>query len=155
MEYEENLSTKQDTTTKEVRVQSQNENNFGTQSHQPPQKSRQKKIGRLTFCKESRLQKRRDFARVTREGKRLVGRFLCIDWRMAKRGRLGISASSKFGSAPERNRFKRLVREAYRLSSLPPLELNIIPRQCAKKAHLLDIQNEIRSLVKSPATESR
>lgn len=148
MEYEENLSAQQDEKTKEMRVQSKNENDLRPQSHQPPPQSRQKKISRLKFCKESRLLKRRDFQRVSREGKRLVGRFLCIDWRPAKKGRLGISASGKFGSAPERNRFKRLVREAYRLSSLPPFELNIIPRQCAKKAGLLDIQNEITTLIR-------
>ncbi|MBX7066903.1 MAG: ribonuclease P protein component [Parachlamydiales bacterium] len=90
-----------------------------------------------------------------REGKRLVGRFLCIDLRPAKKGRLGISASSKYGSAPERNRFKRLVREAYRQNSLPSWEIHVVPRQCAKGAKFSDIQNEITTLIKCSATASR
>jgi len=63
--------------------------------------------------------------------------------------KLGISASTRFGSSPQRNRFKRLVREAFRISyhRLPSLELNVIPRQCAKNAHCKDIENELTRLL--------
>lgn len=96
-----------------------------------------------------RLKSRREFQRVMKEGKRHVGRFLCIDSRPSSRSKLGISASSRYGSSPERNRFKRLVREAFRLSyaSLPPRELNVVPRQNAKMAKQADIQNELRRLL--------
>lgn len=46
--------------------------------------------------------------------------------------RLGLSVSRKFGSAVRRNRYKRLLREAFRLSyaELPAgLDLIVIPRQ--------------------------
>jgi ribonuclease P protein component len=104
----------------------------------------------LTFTKDVRLLSQREFRRVVREGNRLVGRYLCIDYRRAPKLKLGISASGKYGSSPERNRFKRLVREAFRqsYSTLPPLELNVIPRQCAKKACCGDIADELVRLLK-------
>lgn len=102
------------------------------------------------FSKEHRLLKRHDFKRVSREGKRLIGRYLCVDCRPAPLSRLGITASTHYGSSPERNRFKRLVREAFRLNraSLPQeLELNVIPRKFAKQAMLTDIEDELRKLL--------
>ncbi len=97
-----------------------------------------------------RLRSRRDFQRVAKEGKRLVGRYLCIDYRPAKLLKLGISASTRYGSAPERNRFKRLIREAFRLTyaALPSYELNVIPRQCAKEAKCGEIMAELSRLLK-------
>lgn len=155
MNYEENIPTQQDPQTKKIRLPSQNENHLRQKSHQQTPQSRQKKISSLSFSKADRLLKRWEFSKVCREGKRLVGRYLCLDLRVAKKGRLGISASAKFGNAPERNRFKRLVREAYRMSELPCLEIHAIPRQCAKGAKFSDIQNEITQLIKSSSTESR
>ena len=49
--------------------------------------------------------------------------------------RLGLSVSRKLGGAAVRNRWRRLLREAYRLSrgQLPPgLDLVLIPRQDVK-----------------------
>lgn len=150
MNYETDLSTQQNPAQKDFWIPGQNENEIRAQTDQQAPPSRQKKTCSLTLPKKLRLLRRGEFLRVSREGKRLVGRFLCIDYRPAKRGRLGISASNRYGSAPERNRFKRLIREAYRqsYSSLPPYELNIIPRQCAKKASCTNILDEIRSLLK-------
>jgi ribonuclease P protein component len=104
----------------------------------------------LNFSKSMRLRSRREFQRVAKEGKRQVGRFLCVDCRPASKLKLGISASGRYGSSPERSRFKRLVREAFRVSyaSLPPLELNVIPRQCAKTASCADIRDELLRLLK-------
>lgn len=64
--------------------------------------------------------------------------------------RLGITASSRYGNAVERNRFKRLVREAFRTSFsrlLPSQEIHVVPRQLAKNARLRDIQEEIGRLL--------
>lgn len=103
----------------------------------------------MTFAKSVRLRTRGEFLRVAKAGRRQVGRFLCIDHRPAAHSKLGITASNRYGSAPERNRFKRLVREAYRhhRALLPPHELNIVPRQCAKKAKLFEIEEELRRLL--------
>ncbi|HSX38450.1 MAG TPA: ribonuclease P protein component [Chlamydiales bacterium] len=108
-------------------------------------------IKKNSFPKKSRLLKRRDFHRVYRKGTRLAGSMLCIDWVKSSKGiRLGISVSTRYGNALERNRFKRLVREAFRLSRdrLPPfIDLNIMPRKFAKKATLAHIQAELQRLL--------
>jgi len=88
---------------------------------------------------------------VRKQGTRVVGRFVCIDYKKAPRLRFGITASGRYGDSPERNRFKRLVREAFRTSRhlLPQdLEINILPRQKAKEAKMGDIQNELLRLLK-------
>ena len=150
MSHETHIPTQQTPPQEDDRLSRSHENCGRTQSHQPTPQSRPQKASRLIFSKAMRLRSRGEFQRVAREGKRLVGRFLCIDCRPAKKLKLGISASARFGSSPERSRFKRLVREAFRLSygALPSFELNVIPRQCAKKAHCRDIRDEMTRLLK-------
>ncbi len=53
--------------------------------------------------------------------------FYCFSGRQGKR--LGITISRKWGTAPERNRFKRIVRAAY--ASL----YKELPKQCAINVH--------------------
>jgi ribonuclease P protein component len=148
--YETDIPTQQTTPQKNYRLSSPHENPRRPQGYQSTPQSRPEETSRLIFSKEMRLRSRREFQRMTREGKRLVGRFLCIDCRPAAGAKLGISASARYGSSPERNRFKRLIREAFRQSyaSLPPFELHVIPRQCAKKARCSDIADELARLLK-------
>lgn len=84
------------------------------------------------FPKEARLRRRLEYLRVYKTGRRLAGRFVLIDCAQGTSGvKLGISVSKRYGKAHERNRFKRVVREAFResLPSLPPdLEINVSPR---------------------------
>lgn len=81
------------------------------------------------------------------------------------RAKLGITISRKWGKATQRNRFKRVVREAYRhiYSELPPqLELNIHPRPSFESLTPKDVEDELKRLVKKirgqtqpQSTESR
>jgi ribonuclease P protein component len=100
------------------------------------------------FLKEFRLLSKSDFWALKKEGRRLVGKYLCVDVRPAPKARLGITASGHYGSSCERNRFKRLIREAFRLnrSRLPGAELHVVPRQRAKGARLIDIEGELKRL---------
>lgn len=99
-----------------------------------------------------RLLKQRQFHRVQQSGQRRTGRFLIVTMRegAGPEPKLGISASRKFGKSHVRNRFKRCVREAFRLSRhLMPSSLEIIvkPRTCANEASLQEIQDELKALV--------
>jgi len=84
--------------------------------------------------------------------KRHLGQWVIIDIRQGKpeRAKLGITVSRRYGNAPKRNRFKRIVREAFRLCQhqLPAnLEMNIKPRSLAEKAHMQDILKEMIALL--------
>ena len=64
--------------------------------------------------------------------------------------KLGVTISKKWGKAHKRNRFKRVVREAYRhvYPYLPPrLELNIHPRPSFDKLTPQELQQEFRRLI--------
>lgn len=154
--HETHISAQQTPPQENPRFPCSHENSRRPQGDQPPPPPRPQEIGRLArgqegpFRPDMRLKSRREFQRVAREGKRLVGRFLCIDYRRASKSKLGISASARYGSAPERSRFKRLVREAFRKNymNLPRYELNVVPRQLAKNARFADISEELLQLLK-------
>lgn len=104
------------------------------------------------FPKRLKLRKRAEFLSLQRQSRRIVGSLFCIDWKESSQTetRLGITASKRFGLAHERNRFKRLIREAFRLArpQLPlSLDLNIVPRTFAKKASLSTIRSELTQLL--------
>ncbi len=111
------------------------------------------KQGRATgkFPKSARLLTRAHYKFLHRQAIRVLGLQIAVDLRQGRSmtPKLGITVSRKFGKAHERNRFKRVVREAFRelYTSLPPdLELNVSPRQAlndllSKQAILVDLQN--------------
>lgn len=144
--HETDLSAFKDTPPAQVRLPSPHENHLRAQSDQPPPQSRQKTPRRLSFSKQDRLLKRYEFKRLSRYGHRWVGSRVCVDMLPAPSLRLGITVPAKFGSAPKRNRFKRLVREIFRLNrdSFPEdREINVFPRQFAKWAKLEEIREEL------------
>lgn len=84
------------------------------------------------FPKKLRLRVRKDFLRMSSCGKRYNGAFFAIDVRKNNMEftRLGITVTRRFGDAHQRNRFKRLVREAFRLCRydlIKGVDLNIRP----------------------------
>jgi ribonuclease P protein component len=95
-----------------------------------------------------RVRTRRQYQRIGHDSMRHMGCCVIVDARKnnSSYSRLGITVSRHYGQAVQRNRFKRIVREAFRLCRLElqsGFDLNVKPRQAALKAKTSDIQTEL------------
>ena len=67
--------------------------------------------------KSQRLRKGPEFSRTLQEGSRLDGEFISAYWISSMDSglsRVGVAAGKRLGGSVQRNRMKRLLREAYR-----------------------------------------
>ena len=102
----------------------------------------------MGYTKEQRLLSRYDFDRVYKQDHFAADDVLVIRARRSSsRSRLGLAVSKKVGNAVVRNRWKRRIREAFRLQQdVLPTGLEIIVRP--RKGAVCDYDAIAASLVK-------
>ena len=90
------------------------------------------------------LNRQKDFDAVYRQGKSEASRYVVLFYRRndLDRTRISFLASKKVGNSVERNRARRLMREAFRLSGMvisPGYDLVIIARSTITEAGMRDV----------------
>lgn len=102
--------------------------------------------------KKHRIKKRAEYKKVLARSKRRKGSFLSVDicFSNGPHAKLGITAPAKFGGAVQRNRFKRIARQAFQesLEKIPSgCLLHVFPRKKVKTAKVHDLVKEILQLI--------
>lgn len=104
-----------------------------------------------SFPPERRIRKGSEFATVLRKGRKHKCPYFTLHiltTSSRNRARLGIIASRRVGGAVQRNRAKRLLREAFRRhgSQLPAgVELVAVARNSIANARLEDVERAFRN----------
>ncbi len=108
-------------------------------------------MARLTFRKEERIRKRADFQRIFREGDKVQTPHFRVSIcpNGLSHSRLGVTVGRKIGSAVQRNRIKRRIREFFRLNkdSLPgSSDLVVTAREGAVSLNFWQVSEELKGL---------
>ncbi len=103
---------------------------------------------RLRLRKSSRILKRQRFKEIACARNRYFGKILTIDYCHGAKTKLGITVVRQFGCSVLRNRFKRLVREAFRLNlaCLAPIEMVVMPKKGVSEYSLDQITQDLLEL---------
>lgn len=98
-----------------------------------------------------RLSHKRDFDRLQRVGRTYRGRFLSLRLGRNQEGvvRVGFAIAKRLGKAVERNRLRRRLREAVRLSPVAPgWDILVIAREDAVHQDYHTLKAEVENLLR-------
>lgn len=104
--------------------------------------------GEFTFPAKRRIKRQADFDAAFKSGRVLSDEVLVVHLVRKEHGdvRLGLSISKRVGNSPVRNRWKRLIREAFRLNRAQlPVGIDVVIRP--RKGAQPDFHAIVHSLV--------
>lgn len=135
MNNETHISAEQDQAQKDPRIPRQDEHQGRSPGDRPPSRQRPQKAFGLGFSRSNRLLRRSEFQSCFETGRRYFTKHFVVfalprDER--EPWRLGLTVTRKTGSAPLRNRVKRVLREFFRLHQSecdPPHDYVLVPKK--------------------------
>lgn len=111
------------------------------------------------YPKSARLRRAPDFRRVVREGLVCPGAEAVVRKFPRTEGatRLGIATPKRYGGAVRRNRFRRLVREAFRelAGQLGPFDYMVSPKRSLKEPTLTGLREDLLRANRRTASRPR
>lgn len=111
----------------------------------------------FNFGQRSRLKNKRDFTGLKLRGQRLAMGCMVANWEQLEAGaesRLGVITSGKLGIAVERNRARRLLREAFRLHRhefVAPMNLVLVARSSILGKRFSSVEKDFVALLRKAA----
>ncbi len=116
-----------------------------------------------SFPKSSRILNRGEYRRIGRRGRRVSTKDFVVlfEYTRRSRARLGITISKRVGKAHTRNRYKRLIREYFRIHRhgfADGVDIVVIVKNAAKLGGLRDVESNFeqffRKAPRAAKTES-
>lgn len=108
-------------------------------------------MGLYRFPKEQRIRRKADFLRILKKGTKIQSAHfriaLCPNDQPYSR--LGVAVGKRVGSAVERNRIKRLVREFFRLHKgflSPSTDFVVAAKEGAASLSYLEVAEELKGM---------
>jgi len=98
----------------------------------------------------NRLKKQADFQRLFQKGKRAFTPTLSVIYRPSEKMTMGISVGKKHGKSVQRNRIKRLLREAFRAvegEMKGTYSIVLIPKVCEEYS-VINFQRQLQCIIK-------
>ena len=97
----------------------------------------------------NRLKKQADFQKLFHKGKRVYSSSLSLVYRPCEKMTMGISVGKKHGTSVQRNRIKRLLREAFRAvqgNMQGTYTIVLIPKVCEEYS-LQNFEKQLRWII--------
>jgi len=100
----------------------------------------------------------RDFTDIIQNGFRFSGALISVSYRQTEgpAARIGISVGRRYGSAVQRNRFKRLIRESFRTEQhrMPPVDMIVMPLLPRQKPELGAVMKDFTGFIGNVTREA-